>query len=59
MFLSVNSSLGCFAEVQTPAVCLIQSEVAMPVVYKGVPVMSEARIFNQTLLPAVFEWGKV
>ncbi|XP_052802383.1 deleted in lung and esophageal cancer protein 1-like isoform X2 [Mya arenaria] len=54
-----NCNLACFAEVQVTQVCLIESEIYMPRVYKGVPVMSIALLFNQTLLPAVFEWGQV
>ncbi|WAQ94651.1 DLEC1-like protein [Mya arenaria] len=53
-----NCNLACFAEVQVTQVCLIESEIYMPRVYKGVPVMSIALLFNQTLLPAVFEWGQ-
>ncbi|WAQ94358.1 DLEC1-like protein, partial [Mya arenaria] len=44
--------------VEVTQVCLIESEIYMPRVYKGVPVMSIALLFNQTLLPAVFEWGQ-
>jgi len=55
----IGSNISCWAEVQTAQACLIQSEINMPVVYKQVPVMSTARILNQTLLPTVFEWGQV
>ena len=53
------SSLGVFAEVQQPLVCLLECDINLPEVYTGVPVIFTAVIFNQTLLPTTFEWGKV
>lgn len=52
-------AVGIYAEVQQPAVCLLECELCLPEVYVGVPVIFEAVIFNQTLLATVFEWGKV
>ncbi|XP_060555800.1 deleted in lung and esophageal cancer protein 1-like isoform X2 [Ruditapes philippinarum] len=52
-----DSKIACYAEVQTVQACLIQCEVTLPRVYVGVPVMATAKLFNQTLLPTVFEWG--
>ncbi|XP_076461366.1 deleted in lung and esophageal cancer protein 1-like isoform X2 [Babylonia areolata] len=51
-------SVGAFAEVQQPMVCLLECDVKLPEVYVGVPVVFNAVIFNQTLLPTIFEWGK-
>ena len=53
------SSLGVFAEVQQPMVCLLECDMNLPEVYAGVPVIFTVVIFNQTLLPTLFEWGKV
>ncbi|XP_053374594.1 deleted in lung and esophageal cancer protein 1-like isoform X2 [Mercenaria mercenaria] len=53
-----DCNIACFAEVQTVQACLLQCEVTMPKVYIGVPVIATAKLLNQTLLPAVFEWGE-
>ncbi len=53
------SNIACYAEVQTPLACLMQCEITMPTVYKGVPVMAVAKLLNQTLMPTPFEWGTV
>ena len=53
------SNISCFAEVQVTQVCLERCELAIPEIYKNVPVIATARLVNQTLLPAAFEWGKV
>ncbi|KAL8567948.1 hypothetical protein ACOMHN_029123 [Nucella lapillus] len=53
-----TTSVGVFAEVQQPVVCLLECDVTLPEVYVGVPVIFNAVIFNQTLLPTIFEWGK-
>ena len=53
------SNIACYAEVQSPATCLMQCEITIPTVYKGVPVMAIAKLLNQTLMPTAFEWGKV
>ncbi|KAL4222937.1 Deleted in lung and esophageal cancer protein 1 [Mactra antiquata] len=53
-----DCSVSCFGEVQTVQACLLQCELSMPTVYKGVPVVSTARLLNQTLLSTVFEWGE-
>ncbi|KAK7110848.1 deleted in lung and esophageal cancer protein 1-like isoform X2 [Littorina saxatilis] len=52
-------SVGWFAEAQHPVVCLLECEISLPEVYEGVPVVFTAVIFNQTLLPTIFEWGRV
>ena len=40
-------------------VCLEQCELAIPEIYKKVPVLAAIKLINQTLLPTVFEWGDV
>ncbi|KAK7508441.1 hypothetical protein BaRGS_00000007 [Batillaria attramentaria] len=51
-------SLGAFAEVQQPVVCLLECDINLPEVYVGVPVVFNVVLFNQTLLPTTFSWGK-
>ena len=55
----LNSNISCFAEVQVAQVCLEQCELAIPEIYKKVPVLAAIKLINQTLLPKVFEWGDV
>ncbi|XP_021361346.1 deleted in lung and esophageal cancer protein 1-like isoform X1 [Mizuhopecten yessoensis] len=52
-------NIGATAEVQEPRVCLASCEVCMDDVYKGVPVLCQATIINQTLIPTSFSWGKI
>ena len=40
-------------------VCLERCELAIPEIYKKVPVLAAIKLINQTLLPTVFEWGDV
>ena len=40
-------------------VCLEQCELAIPEIFKKVPVLAAIKLINQTLLPTVFEWGGV
>ena len=55
----LNSNISCFAEVLVAQVCLEQCELAIPEIYKKVPVLAAIKLINQTLLPTVFEWGDV
>ncbi|XP_050174135.1 deleted in lung and esophageal cancer protein 1 [Myiozetetes cayanensis] len=54
-----GSYLPVFVEVQTPRVCLISSHLAFPEIYTGVPAKATSKLFNQTLLPAKYLWGKL
>ncbi|XP_059725514.1 deleted in lung and esophageal cancer protein 1 [Haemorhous mexicanus] len=53
-----GSHLPVFVEVQTPRVCLISSHLVFTEIYTGVPVKATNKLFNQTLLPAKYLWGK-
>ncbi|XP_005424410.2 deleted in lung and esophageal cancer protein 1 [Geospiza fortis] len=53
-----GSHLPVFVEVQTPQVCLITSHLVFNEIYTGVPVKATNKLFNQTLLPAKYLWGK-
>ncbi|XP_064278685.1 deleted in lung and esophageal cancer protein 1 isoform X1 [Passer domesticus] len=53
-----GSHLPVFVEVQTPQACLISSHLVFSEIYTGVPVKATSKLFNQTLLPAKFLWGK-
>ncbi|XP_054500350.2 deleted in lung and esophageal cancer protein 1 [Agelaius phoeniceus] len=53
-----RSHLPVFVEVQTPQVCLISSHLVFNEIYTGVPVKATNKLFNQTLLPAKYLWGK-
>ena len=55
----LNSNISCFAEVQVAQVCQERCELAIPEVYKKVPVLAAIKLVNQTLLPTVYEWGDV
>uniref|UniRef100_A0A8C9MV17 DLEC1 cilia and flagella associated protein n=1 Tax=Serinus canaria TaxID=9135 RepID=A0A8C9MV17_SERCA len=54
-----GSHLPVFVEVQTPRVCLISSHLVFTEIYTGVPVKATSKLFNQTLLPAKYLWGKL
>ncbi|NXB80464.1 DLEC1 protein, partial [Donacobius atricapilla] len=54
-----GSHLPVFVEVQTPQVCLISSHLVFTEIYIGVPVKATCKLFNQTLLPAKYLWGKL
>ncbi|NXX24612.1 DLEC1 protein, partial [Nicator chloris] len=54
-----GSHLPVFVEVQTPQVCLISSHLEFTEIYTGVPVKATSKLFNQTLLPAKYSWGKL
>ncbi|XP_041344774.1 deleted in lung and esophageal cancer protein 1 [Pyrgilauda ruficollis] len=53
-----GSHLPVFVEVQTPQACLISSHLVFTEIYAGVPVKATSKLFNQTLLPAKYLWGK-
>ncbi|NXG19802.1 DLEC1 protein, partial [Grallaria varia] len=54
-----GSHLPVFVEVQTPQVCLISSNLVFTEIYTEVPVKATSKLFNQTLLPAKYLWGKL
>uniref|UniRef100_A0A8C3XXP0 DLEC1 cilia and flagella associated protein n=1 Tax=Catharus ustulatus TaxID=91951 RepID=A0A8C3XXP0_CATUS len=54
-----GSHLPVFVEVQTPQACLISSHLVFTEIYSGVPVKATSKLFNQTLLPAKYLWGKL
>ncbi|NXF77494.1 DLEC1 protein, partial [Sclerurus mexicanus] len=54
-----GSHLPVFVEVQTPQVCLISSHLVFTEIYTGVPAKATSKLFNQTLLPAKYLWGKL
>ncbi|KAL2307147.1 hypothetical protein Nmel_000095 [Mimus melanotis] len=54
-----GSHLPVFVEVQTPQACLISSHLVFTEIYSGVPVKATTKLFNQTLLPAKYLWGKL
>ncbi|KAM6104665.1 deleted in lung and esophageal cancer protein 1 [Theristicus caerulescens] len=54
-----GSHLPVFVEVQTPQACLISSHLVFTEIYTGVPAKATSRLFNQTLLPAKYLWGKL
>ncbi|KAG5851028.1 hypothetical protein ANANG_G00088660 [Anguilla anguilla] len=61
--LAVENGTGCHlavqANVQSPSVCLLSCELVFSELYVGVPVKGTVTLFNQTLLPAHFSWGKL
>ncbi|XP_036377314.1 deleted in lung and esophageal cancer protein 1 [Megalops cyprinoides] len=61
--LAVENGTGCHlsvqADVQSPSVCLLSCELAFPELYVGVSARGTVTLFNQTLLPAHFSWGKL
>ncbi|KFV42248.1 Deleted in lung and esophageal cancer protein 1, partial [Tyto alba] len=54
-----GSHLPVFVEVQTPQACLISSHLIFTEIYIGVPAKATSKLFNQTLLPAKYLWGKL
>ncbi|NXA88274.1 DLEC1 protein, partial [Melanocharis versteri] len=54
-----RSHLPVFVEVQTPQACLISSHLVFTEIYTGVPAKATSKLFNQTLLPAKYLWGKL
>ncbi|NXX45835.1 DLEC1 protein, partial [Tricholaema leucomelas] len=54
-----GSQLPVVVEVQTPQACLISSHLVFPEMYTGVPAKATSKLFNQTLLPARYLWGKL
>ncbi|NXP51531.1 DLEC1 protein, partial [Heliornis fulica] len=54
-----GSHLPVFVNVQTPQVCLISSHLVFTEVYTGVPAKATSKLFNQTLLPTQYKWGKL
>ncbi|XP_074013742.1 deleted in lung and esophageal cancer protein 1 [Numenius arquata] len=54
-----GSRLPVFVEVQTPQACLISSHLVFTEIYTGVPAKATSKLFNQTLLPAKYFWGKL
>ncbi|NXJ82494.1 DLEC1 protein, partial [Trogon melanurus] len=54
-----GSHLPVFVEVQTPQACLISSHLVFTAIYTGVPAKATSKLFNQTLLPAKYLWGKL
>ncbi|NXO50455.1 DLEC1 protein, partial [Aramus guarauna] len=53
------SHLPVFVDVQTPQACLISSHLVFTEIYTGVPAKATSKLFNQTLLPAKYLWGKL
>ncbi|NWW00972.1 DLEC1 protein, partial [Oreocharis arfaki] len=54
-----GSHLPVFVEVQTPQACLISSHLIFTEIYTGVPAKATSKLFNQTLLPTKYLWGKL
>ncbi|NWX47151.1 DLEC1 protein, partial [Steatornis caripensis] len=54
-----GSHLPVFVEVQSPQACLISSHLVFTEIYTGVPAKATSKLFNQTLLPAKYLWGKL
>ncbi|XP_069559633.1 deleted in lung and esophageal cancer protein 1 [Brachyistius frenatus] len=58
--LTVEKGTGCHlsvrADVQSPQVCLLKCQLALPEPYLGVPSKGTVTLFNQTLLPSHFSW---
>uniref|UniRef100_A0A8B9CT20 DLEC1 cilia and flagella associated protein n=1 Tax=Anser brachyrhynchus TaxID=132585 RepID=A0A8B9CT20_9AVES len=54
-----GSHLPVFVEVQTPQACLMSSHLALTEIYTGISVKATSKLFNQTLLPAKYLWGKL
>ncbi|NXL51675.1 DLEC1 protein, partial [Podilymbus podiceps] len=54
-----GSHLPVFVEVQTPQACLISSHLVFTEIYTGVPAKATSKLFNQTVLPAKYLWGKL
>ncbi|NXD77470.1 DLEC1 protein, partial [Halcyon senegalensis] len=54
-----GSHLPVFVEVRNPQACLLSSHLVFPEIYTGVPAKATSKLFNQTLLPAKYLWGKL
>ncbi|XP_071102579.1 deleted in lung and esophageal cancer protein 1-like [Haliotis cracherodii] len=54
-----KSSIAAYAEVQSPSVCLKESNLTLPEVYLGVPCRVEVVLLNQGLIPTRFHIGEV
>ncbi|KFP85884.1 Deleted in lung and esophageal cancer protein 1, partial [Acanthisitta chloris] len=54
-----GSHLPVFVEVQTPQACLLSSHLVFPEIYTGVPARATSKLYNQTLLPTKYLWGKL
>ncbi|NWQ80071.1 DLEC1 protein, partial [Columbina picui] len=54
-----GSHLPVLVEVQTPQACLISSHLVFTEIYTAVPAKATSKLFNQTLLPAKYLWGKL
>ncbi|XP_010127726.1 PREDICTED: deleted in lung and esophageal cancer protein 1, partial [Chlamydotis macqueenii] len=54
-----GSHLPVFVEVQAPQACLISSHLVFTEIYTGVPAKATSKLFNQTLLPTKYLWGKL
>ncbi|NXC06644.1 DLEC1 protein, partial [Orthonyx spaldingii] len=54
-----GSHLPVFVEVQTPQACLISSHLVFTEIYTAVPAKATTKLFNQTLLPTKYLWGKL
>ncbi|XP_073686554.1 deleted in lung and esophageal cancer protein 1 [Garra rufa] len=61
--LTVLNGTGCHlsvqAVIQSPQVCLLSCELVLTDLYVGVPQTGSVTLFNQTLLPAYFNWSKL
>ncbi|XP_037829185.1 deleted in lung and esophageal cancer protein 1 isoform X2 [Kryptolebias marmoratus] len=59
--LTVEDGTGCHvwvrADVQSPRVCFLNSELVLSELYFGVPAKGSVTLFNQTLLPSRFSWA--
>ncbi|XP_053116258.1 deleted in lung and esophageal cancer protein 1 isoform X2 [Hemicordylus capensis] len=53
-----GSHIPVFVEVQTPHVCLLSSHLEFDLSL-GIPSTATVTLFNQTLLPTRFTWGKL
>ncbi|XP_030846689.1 deleted in lung and esophageal cancer protein 1 isoform X1 [Strongylocentrotus purpuratus] len=48
--------VGVYGEVQSPQVCVLESTLELPEIYQGIPVTHTVQLFNQTMLPASYQW---
>ncbi|XP_041478167.1 deleted in lung and esophageal cancer protein 1-like [Lytechinus variegatus] len=51
-----TSYVGVYGEVQSPQVCVLESTLELPEIYQGIPVTHTIQLFNQTMLPASYQW---
>uniref|UniRef100_A0A8D0DPN9 DLEC1 cilia and flagella associated protein n=1 Tax=Salvator merianae TaxID=96440 RepID=A0A8D0DPN9_SALMN len=54
----IGSHIPVFVEVQTPSACLLSSHLHFDLSL-GIPSEATVHLFNQTLLPVRFQWGKL